>query len=728
MKRLLPLLPILILSSAAIAQEEEPGHMHGPDGRHIVAPADGNGDSSSFILSHHDMRVEGTDGKSIEGVIVDSTIYPKGDPNNPIHTEKNVYEPENEVYGSHMTYNTPGEYVLSQAVTMPDGKELQVEFPVYVPEIAEAHAPHGPAQRNDLPLQIGAGLAGLALLFGAYKYGQKNAKTTGAGVLALLLLGSTVMPVTAQGSGDEEGHMHGPDGRHIVTQTDAEKAAGPQLKAYPTPDQGEEATKIVDGIKFVLSIENKEMIPDPDLISVAEHEISMIGLETASVEISQTAGGLQTTGRVSANPNGMVKVNALGGGRIIRLGALPGTEVKQGQVLAVIESPELADAQSAYRRASSEIQQGQAAIKIAESGLVSAKTELQIAERNLNRQKQMASTGAFESPAVEAAKSNLSEATASVETARTKVQTLTSLLRRQQQGLQSGIVSRREVEQTENDLQLAKSDFADAQSQLDIANSALKREEAIAQRGLRNAKEIESAQASVDLSRAGVTSAQNRVTQAKADLARTQSSVRVASDQIRILGGSPGGGNTITITSPISAEVEHRFASVGQTVATGELLYDLLNADIVWVLADVYEKDLKHLNIGQSVEVVADAHPDDVYEGQIAFIHNEVDPETRTTPVRVVIDNPREKLKQNMFVRVILGTSEDQLTLVPSAAVQKGGGLDIVFTEEKTGTYRRNIVQVQGTVGNRTIVKGLDSSKKVVTSGSYQLLGMGGGK
>lgn len=729
MSRLVLLIPALLLSSFAFSAGDEEGHMHGPDGRHIVTEPQSDSSGGSFILSHHDMRVEGTDGKSIEGVVVNSTISPKATPNKAIHTELNVYEPENEVYGSHFTYQEPGEYILSQDVKLPDGKQIKVEFPLYVPEVGEAtHAPHAKSATGNLPLQIGGGLVALGLLYGAFRLGQKKGAVTGASALAILLLIGAATPNFSYAAEDEEGHVHGPDGRHIVTEKEAAKDTGPQLRAFPTPDQGDTAEKTVDGIKSVLSIENEEVSPDPDLISISETQIELIGLKTGTVELSQTAGGLQTTGRVSANPNGLVKVNARAGGRITALGALPGTEVKRGKMLAIIDSPDLANAQSMYRQANAEVSQGNAAIKIAESGVSSARTELQIAESNFTRQKQLAETGAFASPALESAKSDVSSAKATVEVAQTNVITLATRLARLSQGLQSGVVAKKEVDQAAADLEEARSDLTDAETQLALANSALKREESIAQKGLRNAKEVESAQAQVQLARAGLTSAQNRLTQAKADLSRIQSGIRVAIDQIRILGGSPGGSNSITITAPIAAIVDHRLVSVGQTISAGEQLFDLLNANVVWVLADVFEKDLKSIKIGQSIEVVADAHPDFVYEGEIAYIDNEVNPETRSTSVRIVINNPGEKLKQNMFVRVILGTSDQALTLVPSAAVQKDGGLDVVFVQEKPGIYRRTIVQVQSTVGERTIVSGVKKGQAVVTSGSYQLLSLGGGK
>lgn len=723
MKKLLSLV-LLAVCVPILAQEEDPGHQHGPDGRHIVAPQDG-ASAGTFILSHHDMRIEGPDGKSILGCTVDSTIYRRGDPKSVVHTERNAYEPENEVYGSHMTYKQPGEYVLAQQVKMPDGKAVAVEFPVYVPAIAspleEEHA-HGPNY-----LLIGGGIVGaLLLLVGVYRLGQRNARVAPS-LLLVGLLGMSSLAPLAIGQ-EEEGHMHGPDGRHLVA-PDAGKAAGPALRAFPAPNQGESAQKTVDGVKFVLSIENEEMTPDPDLVALGVERAKLIGLETVEVQSSSTGGGLQTTGQVRANPNGLVVVDARAAGRVVSLGALPGTDVSSGQTLAVISSPDLAEAQAAYRRAKAEATQSEATVRISQSAVQAAETRLSIAERNLLRQRQLASSGAFASPALEAANSELSAAQARVTNLSASVKALEVTEARLAQGLSSGVVSRREYDDAVTEFARARVDLDDAQRQVAIARAALSREESIAAKGIRTAREVESAQADVDLAKNALQSARNSLLQARADLARVASQTRVASDQINYLGGVPGGGSQITITAPISGEVEHRRVSVGQTVPAGEPLYDLLNAEVVWVLSDVYELDIPKVQVGQSVVVVADAHPDQTYRGQVAFIHNEVDEKTRTTKVRVVVDNPGERLKQNMFVRVQLGTGSGSQVTVPTSAVQAKDGLTFVFVEEMPGTYRRMIVQTGATLGDRTILRGgLESGKKVVTEGSYQLAAMVGAK
>jgi multidrug resistance efflux pump len=302
---------------------------------------------------------------------------------------------------------------------------------------------------------------------------------------------------------------------------------------------------------------------------------------------------------------------------------------------------------------------------------------------------------------------------------------LEKLVSRLRDGVASGVVARRDLDRSEADLAEATSARANAANQLRLAQEALKREETIAAQGLRTKREVDQARAERDVAQANQRAAESRLLQARADVQRVQSAIRVARDQITLLGGTVGGGNTITLTASIPAEVEHRFVNVGQTVAAGEPLYDLLNADIVWVLADIYEKDVPKARIGQSVKVVADAYPNVVYRGEIAFIHNEVNPQTRTTQVRVVLNNRGERLKQNMFVRIMLGVGASDAVTVPSSAVQDNKGLDVVFVEEKPGVFRRQLVQIKGTFGDRTVVEGVEAGRKVATSGSYQLLALG---
>jgi len=730
MKKLLIAIAFASAAALSLSSGEEAGHMHGPDGRHIVTAPKG-AEGSQFILSHHDMRIEGPDGKSVLGASVDSTIFKKDQPDQVVHTEKNVYEPENEVYGSHMTYSEPGEYVIKQAVTLPSGKKMQVQFPVYVPALEGAAAGNGEHDEHDHHgpnwlLIIGGGIGFVVALWAAFRAGKKAAGGTLAGVVAFSLIVSSI-PAKAFASGEEEGHMHGPDGRHIVTQTDAEGAKGSQLKAYPAPNKGESAEQTVEGIKFVLSIENEEMQPDPDLVSVTSDQSKIIGLRTELSKLTQGVQGLAVSGRVSANPNGYIKVTTRSDGRLVSLQALPGTRVKQGQVLAVLESPELAEAQAEYLRLVAEAQRAKSGIVVAENTVKQAEIEVGIAQRDLARQESLAATGIYDSPALESAKQTLSEARARVVVLQDEVKRLEQVLVRYRDGVASGVVAKRDLEKAESEFNQGKATLTEAQVQLKTAEAAYGREEKIATQKLRSAKETDTGRVRVDLARKNLLSAQAALTQARSEQSQLVSLQRITATKVRQLGGTPGGDNRIVITAPIDAEVEERRVDPGQTIAKGQSLFTLLNADLVWVLGEIYERDIPRAYVGQPIQMVADAFPGKVYNGRIAFIHNEVNPATRTTQIRIVIENPGELLKQDMFVRAVLSEEGKAQVTVPTAAIQPRLGLEYVFVQEKEGVFRKTQVRTIKSLGNRTVVDGVEPNRQVVCEGSYQLLNMGSG-
>jgi multidrug efflux pump subunit AcrA (membrane-fusion protein) len=316
------------------------------------------------------------------------------------------------------------------------------------------------------------------------------------------------------------------------------------------------------------------------------------------------------------------------------------------------------------------------------------------------------------------------EAKSRVKELNTEAASLKQLSERQAKGVSAGVVAQNDLERTLAELRRVQTELDGAEAEAALAAQRLEQEEGFARQGLRSVQAVESARGELELARAAVQSAVARLSQAESERARIEADRRSAEDRIRLLGGRPGGGSRITVTAPISGEVEARHVSIGQTVAAGEHLYELLNASLVWVLADVYEKDVSKVMAGQEVEISADALPNRPYRGKVAFVHNEVDPETRTVRVRIVVDNPGERLKQNMFVRVLVATEQESKTLIPASAIQTSGGLDVVFVEEAPGAYRRTVVKTLTRSGAKAVVEGVEPGQKVVADGAYQLQSM----
>jgi|GEM_PF-599982 cobalt-zinc-cadmium efflux system membrane fusion protein len=762
--RIILTLMICLLSLTAGAQEaEEVGHMHGPDGRH-VAVASTFGEQTAgqkSILSHHDLMITYANesnadgvGKPIEGCDVHSVIHKKGDPKAVIHREHNAYESENGVYGSHMVYREPGEYVIVETITLPDKEKITIEFPVYVPDTAPT-----PAKKEEaFPtwVLLGGVVGFLALLVTAFLLGRRSGKqAVSIGLLFTLLL-STPPFVQAQEE-EAESHLHGPDGRHIaVASTFGGEAGRPPLKAYPNADRSEFAVQTVGKYRFRLSIENEEMDPpDPEVVPVSTALAKTIGLEIVPVTVAGGGNTLSTTGKVEPNPNRFVTVSTPVGGRIAQVGLTRGDTVGAGHLVAVIDSPEIAaaqgelrtaiasktGAQAGQRRADALVAEAMAGWERAIAEASVAQTKWENARKSLLRQQKLAEEGAFAAPSVEVARRELASAEGEVVSARTALSTLEAQEKRLRTGLAEGLVARKDVEAAQSATEQGKTRLATAERQTEIARTALAREERIQSAGLRNAREIQQAESDVSTAQAAYRAAQavadseekrlraarNVATEARATTAQAEAGVTSARNRVRLLGGTEGGGSRITIRTPIGGEVETRPVNVGEVVPAGQELASILDAEVVWVESDVYEKDLSRVRIGQEVTILAEAVPGREFRGRISYIGGEVNAETRAVRVRTVVNNPGEMLKPNMFARILIDTGEDRgkTLLVPVEAVQEEGGKQFVFVQEGEESYRRKEVQVGATFGDKILIRsGVKSGERVVTTGAYQLLAL----
>jgi membrane fusion protein, heavy metal efflux system len=790
----------LVPAAAVRSQEEEegPGHMHGPDGRHIAVAETFGASAGKSILSHHDLMITDTskfsvkkEGAIVEGADVRSLIHKKGDPTAVIHREHSSYEPENGVYGSHMMYKEPGEYVIIENVTLPGGEKHTLQFPIWVPGPPAAVAkPGGPS-----PMLLAVAGIGIVLaLLAAFLLGRRSGRRAAAGLSVLALIAGIPAPVSAQDEEEGGAHMHGPDGRHIAVAETSGTKAGDPLKAFLGPNREIEAFQTVGSYRFRLSIENEEMAaPDGDVVSLGQAAAQAVGVQLVAARSQPRAGGLSTTGQVRPNPNGSVAVNSRVGGRVVRVNVTPGQDVARGHVVAVIDSTEIAEAQAALSRAQSdqrqadaargkaraEIRRMQAQSAESEAGLARvtaqraeaeaeverAQSELEVARgkaanarKTLMRQQQLAAAGAFAEGPVETARVAVAAAEGELREGQTALANNEAQARRMEAGVKDGVVARKDVEAAQTAVLQSRTRVNTAEEKLRIARAGLAREQRIQKENLRDAREVQAAQAdldaaglairtaeagvarqkrgvdaaealigaqrkNVDSARAQVEAARSGAREADAAAAGARQAFRSALNRLQLLGARPGGGNQVTITAPLGGEVETRPVNTGQVVAAGEVLATLLNTQSVWIESDVFEKDLPRVRIGQRVAIGADAVPGRTFEGTISYIGGEVNPETRAVRVRTVVNNPREALKPNMFVRVLISSGSGSSVTVPAEALQEQAGDQVVFVAESAESYRKRVVQVGPMLGDQVVIEnGVKPGERVVTRGSYQLL------
>jgi len=154
------------------------------------------------------------------------------------------------------------------------------------------------------------------------------------------------------------------------------------------------------------------------------------------------------------------------------------------------------------------------------------------------------------------------------------------------------------------------------------------------------------------------------------------------------------------LLSPISGVIVDRHLTRGELVNTDTALYTIADISRVWVLGRAYERDIRFLRRGLKTTLRLDAFPQEVFQGEVDYVSNQLDLDTRTVPVRVVLTNPHERIRAGMFATVVIhitnetGAVEHKGLLVPTAALQRLRNGFVVFQVIRPGEYRVVTVQV----------------------------------
>jgi membrane fusion protein, heavy metal efflux system len=182
----------------------------------------------------------------------------------------------------------------------------------------------------------------------------------------------------------------------------------------------------------------------------------------------------------------------------------------------------------------------------------------------------------------------------------------------------------------------------------------------------------------------------------------------------------------VTVSSPSSGTVTSRSVNPGEVIEANKELMRITDLSTVWVVGQVYEKDLATVRVGSGANVTSDAYPGRVFRGRISYVDPKIDPATRTAQVRIELNNPRQMFKIGMYVNVAfgaLGIAEKTTPVVPKSAVQSIGNQQVVFqaTDKPNEFVMRPVRVGPESNGFYPVVEGLTAGDRVVTDGSFLL-------
>jgi Cu(I)/Ag(I) efflux system membrane fusion protein len=173
--------------------------------------------------------------------------------------------------------------------------------------------------------------------------------------------------------------------------------------------------------------------------------------------------------------------------------------------------------------------------------------------------------------------------------------------------------------------------------------------------------------------------------------------------------------------APQDGHIFERTALNGMRAAPGDALFRIVDHSVVWVLADIAERDIALIAPGQGVDVRPRAYPDRTFKGKVALIYPHLNMETRTARVRVELPNPDGLLRGDMYadVEIAAGGNEKGLT-VPESAIIDTGKRQVAIVDKGDGRFEPREVKIgRRGEGFVEIKSGVNENERVVTAANF---------
>lgn len=212
--------------------------------------------------------------------------------------------------------------------------------------------------------------------------------------------------------------------------------------------------------------------------------------------------------------------------------------------------------------------------------------------------------------------------------------------------------------------------------------------------------------------------------QAGGDLASAQAALKVLgiTDPDAVVQAPPT--FEVPVKAPISGEVVEQDVSAGQLIQPGSTQCFLISdTRTVWVLVNIYQKDLPYVHVGDPVTIQTETYPD-TFHGRISYMAAALDPSTRTLQARIETGNPGEKLKKDMYVvaTVNAGKISNAIALPDAAVLRDAENQPFVYAAVSSNQFGRRPVTLGESINGQTeITSGLRSGDRVIGNGSLFL-------
>ena len=266
-----------------------------------------------------------------------------------------------------------------------------------------------------------------------------------------------------------------------------------------------------------------------------------------------------------------------------------------------------------------------------------------------------------------------------------------------------------------DDLAMAQSKYLAAMADLEEHHKHHARTMKLVEIGAASREEVEQATTKLQTAEAEVASERQRLLLlgfSQQRVSQLKSSSQVSSE--------------VSLPAPISGSVISRSANPGEVIQADKEILRVADLSSVWVIGQVYEKDLGSVRVGSGASVTSDAYPGKVFRGRVSYVDPTLDTATRTGQVRIELANPGQALKIGMYVNIAFGATgaaEKTAPTIPASAVQNLNNQQVVFvsTSDPNVFVIRPLHLGPETNGHYEVLEGLNVGDRIVTEGSFLL-------
>ncbi len=258
-----------------------------------------------------------------------------------------------------------------------------------------------------------------------------------------------------------------------------------------------------------------------------------------------------------------------------------------------------------------------------------------------------------------------------------------------------------EIESAE--LGQAQASLVSAKAHASAASVNEKRETQLAEAKVSSARDAELARATADVAKAELSASEQRV---------------------RALGGIGGDMGIFVPVSPIAGKVVESRVSIGQSVDPSATLFKVADLSIVWIELAVFERDLPHVHVGDTVEISPQINTSVVLNGKVAHVGEVIEVETRSTDVRIVVDNKEGALRpgQSIIARIRTVNSGGTSLLLPKDALTTVDGKATVFVASEDNVVEPRAVTIGAQDGQRVeVLTGITADDRIAIGGVFAL-------